>query len=323
MTIKSLLLLSLLHLLGALGASGQGDLNIFSPEGRMFHLYLNGERLTDEPVSDLRVHDLGEWRRQFRVELADGSGAVEKSLTPRAGWLTNYELVAGRGGWDLRFHSEAVLGAAPAEALPPAPEDFERLLAVVAGQSFPATLAVVAELVARTNCLRVEQVSALMAPMPFDEQKLAVAKAAYRNCADPQNYFVLQASLVHPSSGQALGDFVAAQGAAQGRWAAAGGCFSACPWPMGQAEFERAVAMLSVQVSPRAQAQALLEGGCLRSGQALALLGLFPFDSDKMPLAELAFERLFDQGNAALLLEAFAFDDARRQLAQRWLARLR
>lgn len=53
-----------------------------------------------------------------------------------------------------------------------------------------------------------EQVKALIEALPYDKDRLDVAKFAYRKCVDPNNYFVIYPSFQYQSSAQELREYI-------------------------------------------------------------------------------------------------------------------
>lgn len=53
-----------------------------------------------------------------------------------------------------------------------------------------------------------EQVKALIEALPYDKDRLDVAKFAYRKCVDPNNYFVIYPSFQFQNSAQELRDYI-------------------------------------------------------------------------------------------------------------------
>jgi hypothetical protein len=90
---------------------------------------------------------------------------------------------------------------------PPAPVimpmahcDFSRLLLSIQGLTFESTKEEVAMGSLRSNYFTADQIRSLMLAFTFESTKLDFAKAAYNNCVDPQNYYVVNDAFTFESS---------------------------------------------------------------------------------------------------------------------------
>ncbi|HPI55229.1 MAG TPA: DUF4476 domain-containing protein, partial [Chitinophagaceae bacterium] len=94
---------------------------------------------------------------------------------------------------------------------PMSPGDFSKAMNSVKGQSFEEGKLRVAKQVANANCLKVNQIKELIHLFSFEASKLDFAKAAFRSCTDPKNYFQLNDAFTFESSREDLDKFISNQ----------------------------------------------------------------------------------------------------------------
>lgn len=88
------------------------------------------------------------------------------------------------------------------------PQQFNQLKRAVRNESFDKNKLRLIEVTARNNNFTSQQVAQMMNLMSFDTYKLTLAKRAYANIVDPQNYFVVRNQLTFNSYKRQLDEFI-------------------------------------------------------------------------------------------------------------------
>ena len=70
-----------------------------------------------------------------------------------------------------------------------ASSDFNDALESIEDKSFSDSKMAIAKQVSRSNCLTADQIKQIMMAFDFESDRLDFAIYAYRECADPDNYY--------------------------------------------------------------------------------------------------------------------------------------
>ncbi len=104
------------------------------------------------------------------------------------------------GAWGGQDAGGGSCGNTAPVIMPMAQCDFNRLLVSIQNLTFESTKEEVARGALRNNYLTAEQIRSILFAFTFESTKLDFAKAAYGNCVDPYNYYVLNDAFTFESS---------------------------------------------------------------------------------------------------------------------------
>ncbi len=88
------------------------------------------------------------------------------------------------------------------------PADFSAALSMIQNESFESNKLSTAKTIISSNFLTTDQIIAIINLFSFESSKLDFAKAAYRACLDPQNYFKVSNAFSFSSSKKELNDYI-------------------------------------------------------------------------------------------------------------------
>lgn len=115
----------LLCLFGFFAAQAQNAASVvFSENGELFTLYLNGVKQNETPESSIQLDELSSEFYQARVDFDDPSFAdfSNKNFAVKKGFLVTYMIKLNRKGeYVLRYQSETAMDMTASEPTPPAP----------------------------------------------------------------------------------------------------------------------------------------------------------------------------------------------------------
>lgn len=87
-------------------------------------------------------------------------------------------------------------------------EDFNHLMLSLRDASFDKTKVQIAESAISRNRMSTEQIAQIMRILSFDSHRLRIAKSAYNNCIDQQNYHLLTREFSFDSSSRSLLNYI-------------------------------------------------------------------------------------------------------------------
>jgi hypothetical protein len=90
--------------------------------------------------------------------------------------------------------------------------DYLRLKTTIDNQSFDSNKLAIAKQAAAANRMTAAQIAGLVKMMTFESNKLALAKAAYPNCIDRNNYYLVNDAFTFSSSVTELTNFTSGTG---------------------------------------------------------------------------------------------------------------
>ncbi|MEM6524738.1 MAG: DUF4476 domain-containing protein [Bacteroidota bacterium] len=87
-------------------------------------------------------------------------------------------------------------------------DGFNRASSSIKNKSFSDEKMTVFKQIARSHCMSVSQIKRFMELFTYEEGKLGVAKLAYTNCTNRENYYELNDALTYSESVEALNEFL-------------------------------------------------------------------------------------------------------------------
>ncbi|MEO0556533.1 MAG: DUF4476 domain-containing protein [Bacteroidota bacterium] len=87
-------------------------------------------------------------------------------------------------------------------------DGFNRASSSIKNKSFSDEKMTVFKQIARTHCMSVNQIKRFMGLFTYEEGKLGVAKLAYANCTNRENYYELNDALTYSESVEELNEFL-------------------------------------------------------------------------------------------------------------------
>lgn len=91
------------------------------------------------------------------------------------------------------------------------PQDFDRAMQSISSKKFDDTRLTIAKQVVEANCLTANQVKQLLQLFTFEQNKLEMAKFAYRHTIDQDNYFLLNDAFTFESTIDELVGYIKSQ----------------------------------------------------------------------------------------------------------------
>lgn len=89
--------------------------------------------------------------------------------------------------------------------------DFAKAIESLSKQNFEDSKMKMAKQIAQNNCMSSEQILSLCSQFKFDDNRLELAKYAYKYCTDPQSYFRVNDVFEFSSNMDALSEYVSNQ----------------------------------------------------------------------------------------------------------------
>lgn len=162
--------------------------------------------------------------------------------------------------------------------------------------------------------LTVAQMGEVMEQFAIKGNQELLAKEAYTNVVDPENYFQLYNALTFEDSRNTLRNWINEQPRRNDQPYYTTG-------PMSTAEFQQAYNGLEEEPFDEARmriAEQLIDHHYLTTAQVHQLVESFSFKSNQEALARAAYPKTYDQQNYLQVLEACTFSSSKRSLCQ-WL----
>lgn len=162
--------------------------------------------------------------------------------------------------------------------------------------------------------LSVAQMSKVMEQFAIKANQELLAKEAYNNVVDPENYFRLYSTMTFEDSRKTVRDWINEQPHPKNQ-----------PYytlgPMSDADFDQAFETLEAEPFDDARmriAEQLVDHNYLTTEQVHQLIGAFSFKSNQEAIARRAYPKTYDQENYLQTFEACTFSSSKRSLRQ-WL----
>jgi uncharacterized protein DUF4476 len=226
------------------GHQEQGErgsaLTVFSENGDMFYLVINGLKQNNAPQTRVRVESLPEVNDEIQILFADNmTREIRKRITfadPVEGKAINLTVKIAKmqngfakldfvkstslhdyhpeqGEYSMRYGNNVPQQQLTVNTPPPAPVEmdptsFNDAKTTIANGSFESTKLGTAKTIFATNHVTTDQVIQVCNLFGFEDSKLDFAKFAYPMTVDPGNYFKIGNIFSFSSNKDALNDFI-------------------------------------------------------------------------------------------------------------------
>ncbi|MFM2360295.1 MAG: hypothetical protein RLY16_2288 [Bacteroidota bacterium] len=210
--------------------------------------------------------------------------------------------------------------------------EFAAQLDRVRSQSTAGGKQIVAEKIVQAYCLTAVQISTLCSALVLSTDKLALAKAAYSRCYDPQNYEEVYKAFSTSSMVRELDEFIARnpiQGGTPIRqspiqqqpavvvYVPGYNGPVGCAMPMNAGDFSSAKQSISdadFENTKLSTAKTIVGANCLTADQVAQICALFDFEDSKLQFAKFAYKHTYDRGNYFKINKVFDFDASKEEL---------
>lgn len=208
--------------------------------------------------------------------------------------------------------------------------DFNNQLNRVKSQNTAAGKQLVAENIARTNCLTSQQVYQLCDALYLSSNKLDLAKFCYLHCYDPQNYEEVYKAMPTSSMVKELNDYILSvsvqvnptpqpipQQVPVVVYVPGYNGPIGCPQPMSRNDFAAVKATIQdadFENTKLSTAQSILASNCLTTDQVVEICRLFDFENTKLDFAKFAYSKTYDSNNYFKVNVVFDFDSSKEAL---------
>jgi len=179
--------------------------------------FMRGNDMIETTVVEMR-HGNGRNDAVLDISVGEGGASIQvrdpELRTQTTTVTTTTRTTTREREYNQRVMDDGFATSSPemgCQGYPMSPGDFSKAMNSVKGQSFEEGKLRVAKQVANANCLKVNQIKELIHLFSFEASKLDFAKAAFRSCTDPKNYFQLNDAFTFESSREDLDKFISNQ----------------------------------------------------------------------------------------------------------------
>lgn len=205
-----------------------GNLTVFSPDYKAFYLFVNDERMNDQPQTFVSVKGLPSDIYKLEIEFQDAyipliredievSGRTISNIY-KIGWKWNkkpvllpasYTPISG-DRYIVEYNSFDYRNQRPKRPYKVAMDsrDFDAARQTIRNTSFDETKLSTAKGIVSTNFLTSDQVLDLCQLFSFEQTKLEFAKFAYARTVDPGNYFKVNSAFNFSSTTDELNKYL-------------------------------------------------------------------------------------------------------------------
>ncbi|MEN2992291.1 MAG: DUF4476 domain-containing protein [Bacteroidia bacterium] len=269
-------------------AQSTGSLVVVSETGEPFRLLLNGEWVTEGPVTRAEAHNLPEGPQRATLYIHPNEGRIvqiKKTFYIEAGYTEYYAITKRRNKYVINLFNRTEEESLPAPTSSPIPSPPPSTSVPPASPPSSGSTATSNPTIIFSPTIQVQTGSGTQVNNPAPNPSSPTAPSA-------------------PPAASAGTGYV-------------GPCN--CPVPTPSAEIQRLAATLqreSFENTRLEMAKAMISRNCLRAADVQMLVGLFTLENAKLELAKFAYDYTHDLSNYLIVGEALSLSLSRAELAQ-------
>ncbi|MEO0405288.1 MAG: DUF4476 domain-containing protein, partial [Bacteroidota bacterium] len=305
---KQLLTLTLILLsIGFAKAQGNMGLTLFSENGELFTLYVNGEKINDQAQANVKMMDVSAEAVQARVDFEDGSLTdFSGNVMLHPGFMVNYMIKINRKGrYVIRFQSEAPYkGVEPVteeivHVPPPSVEkaDVENTTTTTGQMTTTTTSSSTTVKEGNGSKDKVE----MKMTVPGMDVEISMEGGVDMDGNSTETTTTYTETVTTTSGNRTVGDTRLTRPTTDI-------IDDGCAYPVDATSFtqmKKSISSKDFEDSKFTLAKQIVTNNCLSAAQVKEVMMLFDFEDTKLEFAKLAYEHTVDQNNYYMVNEAF------------------